>query len=102
MRRSPSALKLILTQVAKNAAPSVDVSIRHGVGGLLATVLEDQRRESVDAGKGRRSEKGRLLPAAFDAASVRYRRISFVAGRAGEGPLAEPTAATQPRTKEPP
>jgi len=30
---------------------------------------------------------GRLLPAAFEAASVRYRRILVVAGRPGEGPF---------------
>jgi hypothetical protein len=31
-----------------------------------------------------------------------HRRILFVAGRPDEGPLTEPTAATQPRPREPP
>ena len=38
----------------------------------------------------RMSEKGRLLPAAFEAASVRYRRILVVRVRLGEGRVSTP------------
>src|SRR5690348_466792 len=38
---------------------------------------------------------GRLLPAAFEAASVRYRRVSLVAARSRDGLLSEPTAVAR-------
>src|SRR5215469_7241030 len=37
----------------------------------------------------------RLLPAAFEAASVRYRRIFLLATRPDEGRFTQPTAAAQ-------
>jgi hypothetical protein len=46
------------------------------------------------------SGKGRLLPAAFKAASVRYRRVSPVSVRPGERPLTERTAGVQPARLE--
>ena len=43
---------------------------------------------------------GRLLPAAFEAASVRYRRILLVPEPSSEGLPTEPTAAAHPRRRE--
>jgi len=43
---------------------------------------------------------GRLLPAAFEAASVRYRRILPVPVGAGERPFTEPTAAVRRRQRD--
>ena len=53
--------------------------------------------------RGRRKRvtaMGRLLPAAFEAASVRYRRASLIPVRPGEGRQTEPTAAIQPWRRE--
>ena len=43
---------------------------------------------------------GRLLPAAFEAASVRYRRIPSVPARSGRGRLTERIPAIPPRLRE--
>ena len=45
------------------------------------------------------SAKGRLLPAAFEAASVRYRRILVVRARRGDRPLTTRTAAIRFRQR---
>ena len=48
----------------------------------------------------RATASGRLLPAAFEAASVHYRRVSPVAPNPCEGLLTEPTPAVRPWSRE--
>ena len=68
-------------------------------GGLARTTAFWPVRPS--AGAARMSLEGRLLPAAFEAASVRYRRVLPVGAPSGDRLFSEPIAGTQSCQREP-